>query len=334
LIWGAALSSPQTQMEQPKRIAVIGSGISGLSAAWLLHRCALRREWKRGECSIKKGWTLQHQECAICEPLTHTSRSSSHRAGHHVTIYEAEERCGGHTLTDEACGVAVDLGFQVRFFVWRCSGCRLQLRWLIHSPCSLLCSCMAYPCPYARYQLGLGCTAEALFLGPAAAAAACCCETAACSLPRPPTGLQPHHLPTPGGVPGDSGGRDGALWHVLLPVHRQRQTGVVSDGGARRKGRASGRHGDETREAAAHAACLPRNPSSRPAPTQHITRPANINRASVGDLDTVFAQRSNLLSPTFLRMVRDVVRFGSEAPKVRCCCCRRRRRCNQSGDRS
>ena len=40
-------------------------------------------------------------------------------------------------------------------------------------------------------------------------------------------------------------------------------------------------------------------------------------RASVGDLDTVFAQRGNLLSPTFLRMVRDVVRFGSEAPKVR-----------------
>jgi predicted NAD/FAD-binding protein len=31
-----------------------------------------------------------------------------------VTLYEAEERCGGHTLTDEACGVPVDLGFQVR----------------------------------------------------------------------------------------------------------------------------------------------------------------------------------------------------------------------------
>lgn len=36
----------------------------------------------------------------------------------------------------------------------------------------------------------------------------------------------------------------------------------------------------------------------------------------MGDLDTVFAQRSNALSPTFLRMVYDVVRFGREAPKV------------------
>lgn len=37
----------------------------------------------------------------------------------------------------------------------------------------------------------------------------------------------------------------------------------------------------------------------------------------MNDLDTVFAQRSNLLSPSFLRMVYDVVRFGQEAPKVR-----------------
>lgn len=42
-----------------------------------------------------------------------------------------------------------------------------------------------------------------------------------------------------------------------------------------------------------------------------------MRRASVGDLDTVFAQRANLLSPSFLRMVYDVVRFGREAPKVR-----------------
>ncbi|GBF87499.1 NADH-ubiquinone oxidoreductase subunit 6 [Raphidocelis subcapitata] len=57
---------------EKKRVAVIGSGISGLSSAWLLHR-----------------------------------------AGHHVTLYEAEERCGGHTLTADAAGVPVDLGFQV-----------------------------------------------------------------------------------------------------------------------------------------------------------------------------------------------------------------------------
>ncbi len=34
-------------------------------------------------------------------------------------------------------------------------------------------------------------------------------------------------------------------------------------------------------------------------------------------LDTVFAQRKNCTSPTFLRMVADVVRFGRQAPKVR-----------------
>ena len=33
-------------------------------------------------------------------------------------------------------------------------------------------------------------------------------------------------------------------------------------------------------------------------------------------LDTVFAQRSNLLSPTFLLMLKDVLRFGKEAPEV------------------
>ena len=35
------------------------------------------------------------------------------------------------------------------------------------------------------------------------------------------------------------------------------------------------------------------------------------------DLDSVFAQRKNMASPSFLMMLRDVVRFGKEAPKVR-----------------
>ncbi|KXZ44875.1 hypothetical protein GPECTOR_61g828 [Gonium pectorale] len=34
------------------------------------------------------------------------------------------------------------------------------------------------------------------------------------------------------------------------------------------------------------------------------------------NLDTIFAQRSNLASPSFLAMLKDVVRFGKEAPKV------------------
>lgn len=33
-------------------------------------------------------------------------------------------------------------------------------------------------------------------------------------------------------------------------------------------------------------------------------------------LDAIFAQRSNLLSLSFLRMIWDVIRFGKEAPEV------------------
>jgi predicted NAD/FAD-binding protein len=56
-----------------KRVAVVGSGITGLSSAWMLHR-----------------------------------------AGARVTLFEREPTCGGHTLTDDSSGHAVDLGFQVR----------------------------------------------------------------------------------------------------------------------------------------------------------------------------------------------------------------------------
>ena len=34
------------------------------------------------------------------------------------------------------------------------------------------------------------------------------------------------------------------------------------------------------------------------------------------DLSTIFIQRKNLFSPSFLRMVLDVIRFGREAPQV------------------
>lgn len=35
------------------------------------------------------------------------------------------------------------------------------------------------------------------------------------------------------------------------------------------------------------------------------------------DLSTIFIQRKNIASPSFLRMVLDVIRFGREAPQVR-----------------
>lgn len=40
---------------------------------------------------------------------------------------------------------------------------------------------------------------------------------------------------------------------------------------------------------------------------------------SAHELDSIFAQRKNLVSPSFLGMVRDVIRFGKEAPKVGVC---------------
>ena len=52
-------------------IAVVGSGISGLSAAWLLSK------------------------------------------RHRVTLYEADDRLGGHSHTVDAAGLAVDSGFIV-----------------------------------------------------------------------------------------------------------------------------------------------------------------------------------------------------------------------------
>lgn len=66
------------------------------------------------------------QRVWLCsDPLAHPRRPavtsfdkrSCHqpRSGAAVTLYEAEARCGGHTLTDDAGGgVQVDLGFQVR----------------------------------------------------------------------------------------------------------------------------------------------------------------------------------------------------------------------------
>lgn len=39
------------------------------------------------------------------------------------------------------------------------------------------------------------------------------------------------------------------------------------------------------------------------------------------DLSTIFIQRRNIFSPSFLRMVYDVIRFGKEAPQVCCTWC-------------
>ncbi len=60
--------------EKKRSIAVVGAGISGLSAAWLLQRSG---KWDA------------------------------------VTLYESRPTFGGHSLTDTTTSPPVDLGFQV-----------------------------------------------------------------------------------------------------------------------------------------------------------------------------------------------------------------------------
>jgi predicted NAD/FAD-binding protein len=59
------------QSDRPLKIAVVGTGIAGLSAAWLLSR------------------------------------------RHEVTVFEADDRVGGHSHTVDAGGVPIDTGFIV-----------------------------------------------------------------------------------------------------------------------------------------------------------------------------------------------------------------------------
>jgi predicted NAD/FAD-binding protein len=65
------LQSAENPESRKLEVAVVGSGISGLSAAWLLSK------------------------------------------RHHVTLYEADSRIGGHSNTVDVDGVAVDTGFIV-----------------------------------------------------------------------------------------------------------------------------------------------------------------------------------------------------------------------------
>lgn len=90
-------------MPAAKSVAVVGSGISGLGAAWML--VSVRN---------RKIYTLDYM-CAprSADPLA-CSCLMQNRAGWSVTLYEKEDICGGHTLTDETeKGCPVDLGFQV-----------------------------------------------------------------------------------------------------------------------------------------------------------------------------------------------------------------------------
>ena len=133
-----------------RRVAVVGSGISGLSAAWLLHRWVHFVGGRAGHGSVlslpPNRTTLQVAGGAGAAGSSHAMHgrppaaaalgfpvisgvclpppAAAHRRallagcaacrqGARVTLYESEESCGGHTLTDTSSGYPVDLGFQV-----------------------------------------------------------------------------------------------------------------------------------------------------------------------------------------------------------------------------
>lgn len=103
------------------------------SLASLLHGCCTGESKGEGaklgqhksskqQCSTKQQQAAPPQaQCSFHQllPPADVSRSiapnaNDGRSGAQVTLYEAEERCGGHTLTVDAAGFPVDLGFQVR----------------------------------------------------------------------------------------------------------------------------------------------------------------------------------------------------------------------------
>lgn len=168
------------------------------------------------------------------------------RNGCRVTLYEKEESCGGHTLTDRTSPYPVDLGFQVRptDHTPRLMGCNqagltLQTRCMptYAASCCIILYMMAH-CPQVRWRNSTS-----------------------------PPALQVYNLST--------------YPHFV---------GFLE--------------------------CLGVD-----------TQPSDMSFALSMDegklewgsdnLDTIFAQRSNLASPSFLAMLKDVVRFGKEAPKVR-----------------
>ena len=136
-------------MAEGRRIAVVGSGISGLTAAFLLTRhdhrampdyqmlCDRRWPARRVPLSANAGQLRVHDLASeggsytTCRPhagirkkdqLRITSMIVQRRAdnpplhsrsGASVTLYEKEQVFGGHTLTDDSSPYPVDLGFQV-----------------------------------------------------------------------------------------------------------------------------------------------------------------------------------------------------------------------------
>ena len=89
-------------------VAVVGSGISGLATAWLLHRS--------GQCKSRKSRRKSQDRYFL--PGAHRDSPAPARAPFfsfspgRVTVLEKEDRCGGHTLTDTTVEPPVDLGFQ------------------------------------------------------------------------------------------------------------------------------------------------------------------------------------------------------------------------------
>ncbi len=224
-----------------------------------------------------------------------------------MVLYEKEPTCGGHTLTDDTSEFPVDLGFQVRppalelHLRVRRAGAARSARRGAQRPDELVPASQRRPSRSPRLGVG-GRTA------------------------RDRAVTRAHACPAGAAAPGDA------------PRDRDHWPPLASPAAARSPAGRAGSLGPSA------AAPPPHCPTAAPPPLQvynlttypHLTgfldalgvetEPSDMSFAlsidggklewGSHDLDSVFAQRKNAASPSFLRMVADVIRFGQQAPKA------------------
>ena len=87
-----AKTGPQEPLQ--RRIAVVGSGISGLSAAWLLHRCACVKVLSCAAANASLHYCMLHAHATAVGALS----SRSWPMCHSVALHCQPEHCTGLCL--------------------------------------------------------------------------------------------------------------------------------------------------------------------------------------------------------------------------------------------